>query len=147
MYRILCYFISCVDSCNHQCNQDTELFHHHKDLPLPPVPFTATSNSLPSSILANLWQLLIYFLSLKFYHFQNVIEMDCMYPFEIFCLFSLSIMSLRSKLCVINSSFLFTAQQYHIWLFPFFVSYNDAATVMLHISQINAQEYNCWVVW
>ena len=70
-----------------------------------------------------------------------------MYPFEILCFFLLSVMSLRSKLCVINGSFLFSVQQYHIWLFPFFVFYSEAATIMLHISQIKAQGYNCWVVW
>ena len=27
------HFIACVDLCNHNCNQDTELFHHHEDFP------------------------------------------------------------------------------------------------------------------
>lgn len=29
------YLIICVDSYNYQYIQDTELFHHHKDLPYP----------------------------------------------------------------------------------------------------------------
>ena len=34
----VCSFITCVCSCNHDLNEDTERFHHHRD-----VPYAATS--------------------------------------------------------------------------------------------------------
>lgn len=45
---VQCHLIICADSCNHCCNQDTEFFHHPKDLlvsksnveSLPPLLFT-----------------------------------------------------------------------------------------------------------
>ena len=41
---VRCHFISCVDSCNHHHNQDTELFHQHNDL----LPATTYSHMHPS---------------------------------------------------------------------------------------------------
>lgn len=34
MYIDSSYFITCINSCIHHCDQDTELFHHYRDLQL-----------------------------------------------------------------------------------------------------------------
>lgn len=34
VYLVLCHFITCIDSCNHDHNQDTEPFLRHKGTPL-----------------------------------------------------------------------------------------------------------------
>ena len=33
MHIVPCHFITCVDSCTHYHNQDTDLFHHYSNLP------------------------------------------------------------------------------------------------------------------
>lgn len=37
MSRVLYHLIHCVDSCKPHSNHNTELLHHHKDAPMPPL--------------------------------------------------------------------------------------------------------------
>lgn len=66
VHLILCSFIAYVGSCIHPHSQDTEHCHHPRVSLLPFYNLTHLSSP-------NLWQLLICFLSLYFFHFMNVI--------------------------------------------------------------------------
>lgn len=58
------YHVSCVDCCNLQHNQDTQLLHHHKDLPCA-IPLRVTPTFF-ISINPNSWKALICSPSLQF---------------------------------------------------------------------------------
>lgn len=51
---VLCHFLTSVDSCNHQYNQDAELYHHYKVLPyaifiITYIPFSSHSWALANN--------------------------------------------------------------------------------------------------
>lgn len=74
VFVVLCHLITNVNLCNHLCNQDTELLHHHEDLPcaIPLQSYPRCSSPTPLSP-ANHW---ICFQSPSFCHFINVIEIE-----------------------------------------------------------------------